>query len=211
MMEQAFWLILFLAVVGIAALIAAAMMWQKESIQQPGTPTGQRSYQEEYSAPDFTESAGFAVTMYPSTDILIPGRFWLINRKTAEIEYNVIPAGGVRLRVAQTGQLDATLALGSAELGTVQAERVTIENAQGDVTISRLVGASQVQVTDQLGNIALTLGEKADGYSVQAACGLGSITVSGAKQASPYSANSKAANAVILDAALGDITLNFEE
>lgn len=111
----------------------------------------------------------------------------------------------------QTGQLDATLALGSAELCTVQAERVTIENAQGDVTISRLVGASQVQVTDQLGNIALTLGEKADGYSVQAACGLGSITVSGAKQASPYSANSKAANAVILDAALGDITLNFEE
>lgn len=111
----------------------------------------------------------------------------------------------------QTGQLDATLALGSAELGTVQAERVTIENAQGDVTISRLVGASQVQVTDQLGNIALTLGEKADSYSVQAACGLGSITVSGAKQASPYSANSKAANAVILDAALGNITLNFEE
>ena len=111
----------------------------------------------------------------------------------------------------QTGQLDATLALGSAELGTVQAERVTIENAQGDVTISRLVGASQVQVTDQLGNIALTLGEKADGYSMQAACGLGSVTVSGAKQASPYSANSKAANTVILDAALGDITLNFEE
>lgn len=111
----------------------------------------------------------------------------------------------------QTEQLDATLALGSAELGTVQAERVTIENAQGDVTISRLLGASQVQVTDQLGNIALTLREKADGYSVQAACGLGSITVSGAKQASPYSANSKAANAVILDAALGDITLNFEE
>ena len=111
----------------------------------------------------------------------------------------------------QTEQLDATLALGSAELGNVQADRVTIENAQGDVTISRLVGASQVQVTDQLGNIALTLGEKADGYSVQAACGLGSITVSGAKQASPYSANSKAANAVILDAALGDITLNFEE
>lgn len=111
----------------------------------------------------------------------------------------------------QTGQLDATLALGSAELGTVQAEHVTIENAQGDVTISRLVGASQVQVTDQLGNIALTLGEKTDGYSVQAACGLGSITVSGAKQASPYSANSKATNAVILDAALGDITLNFEE
>lgn len=111
----------------------------------------------------------------------------------------------------QTGQLDATLALGSAELGTVQAECVTIENAQGDVTISRLVGTSQVHVTDQLGNIALTLGEKANGYSVQAACGLGSITVSGAKQASPYSANSKAANAVILDAALGDITLNFEK
>lgn len=119
--------------------------------------------------------------------------------------------GSLYVDELQTGQLDATLALGSAELGTVQAERVTIENAQGDVTISRLVGASQVQVTDQLGNIALTLGEKTDGYSVQAACGLGSITVSGAKQASPYSANSKAANAVILDAALGNITLNFEE
>lgn len=111
----------------------------------------------------------------------------------------------------QTEQLDATLALGSAELGNVQADRVTIENAQGDVTISRLVVASQVQVTDQLGDITLALGGSAADYSVQAKCGLGSITVSGAKQASPYSANSKAANTVILDAALGDITLNFEE
>ena len=111
----------------------------------------------------------------------------------------------------QTEQLDATLALGGAELGNVQADRVTIENAQGDVTISRLLGASQVQVTDQLGDITLALGGSAADYSVQAKCGLGSITVSGAKQASPYSANSKAANAVILDAALGDITLNFEE
>lgn len=127
-----------------------------------------------------------------------------------QIELN-LRLGSLYADDLQTEQLDATLALGSAELGNVQADRVTIENAQGDVTISRLLGASQVQVTDQLGNIALTLGEKADGYSVQAACGLGSITVSGAKQASPYSANSKAANAVILDAALGDITLNFEE
>lgn len=111
----------------------------------------------------------------------------------------------------QTEQLDATLALGSAELGNVQADRVTIENAQGDVTISRLLGASQVQVTDQLGDITLALGGSAADYSVQAKCGLGGITVSGAKQASPYSANSKAANTVILDAALGDITLNFEE
>ena len=111
----------------------------------------------------------------------------------------------------QTEQLDATLALGSAELGNVQANRVTIENAQGDVTISRLVVASQVQVTDQLGDITLALGGSAADYSVQAKCGLGGITVSGAKQASPYSANSKAANTVILDAALGDITLNFEE
>lgn len=111
----------------------------------------------------------------------------------------------------QTWQLDVTLALGSADLGTVQTDRVTIENAQGDVTISRLLGASQVQVTDQLGDIDLTLGEKADGYSVQAACSLGSIAVNGAKQTSPYSANSEAANTVILDAALGDITLNFEE
>ena len=111
----------------------------------------------------------------------------------------------------QTEQLDATLALGSAELGNVQADRVTIENAQGDVTISRLLGASQVQVTDQLGSIALTLGDSAADYSVQAKCGLGSITAGGTKQASPYSANSKAANTVILNAALGDITLNFEE
>lgn len=109
----------------------------------------------------------------------------------------------------QTGQLDATLALGSAELGNVQADRVTIENAQGDVTISRLQGASQVQVIDQLGSIALTLGGSAADYSVQAKCGLGSITAGGTKQESPYNANSSAANTVTLDAALGNITLNF--
>ena len=109
----------------------------------------------------------------------------------------------------QTEQLDATLALGSAELGNVQANRVTIKNAQGDVTISRLVGTSQVEVTDQLGSIALTLGDSAADYSVQAKCGLGSITAGGTKQESPYNANSGAANTVTLDAALGDITLNF--
>ena len=109
----------------------------------------------------------------------------------------------------QTGQLDATLALGNAALGTVQAERVTIENAQGDVTIDRLLGASQVEVTDQLGSIALTLGGSAADYGVQAKCGLGSITADGTKQESPYSANSGAANSITLDAALGDITLNF--
>ena len=74
MMEQAFWLILFLAVVGIAALIAAAMMWQKESIQQPGTPTGQRSYQEEYSA------FGCGLLKPGSWMCRIP--IWLVNTKT---------------------------------------------------------------------------------------------------------------------------------
>ena len=106
-MSQTFWMILLLAVVGIAALLAAVMVWQKDSGKpQNDMPSGQRSYQEEYSAPDFMERAGFAVTAYPSTDLLIPGRFWLINSKTAEIEYNAIPAGNVRLRVAQTGLID---------------------------------------------------------------------------------------------------------
>lgn len=85
-------------------------------------------------------------------------------------------------------QIELNLNLGSADLGTLKAKSIQADLALGSLYADEL----------QTGQLDATLA-------------LGSITVSGAKQASPYSANSKAANAVILDAALGDITLNFEE
>ena len=95
------WFPLFLVAAAAIVVLAAAL-----SRTNAAAPDKSRDYQEEYSAPDFGETAGFAITSYPSNDILIPGRFWLINGKTAEIEYNIVPDNFARLRVAELGNLD---------------------------------------------------------------------------------------------------------
>lgn len=126
------WLMAALAVLGAAALGALLLrrVWKRGGAGASGM---QRSYQEEYAAPDFTEQAGFVITGYPSTDILIPGRFWLVNRRTAEIEYNVVPAGIVRLRVAQSGQMDVPdsyLAQEYESVSTWQADGIPVTLSQ---------------------------------------------------------------------------------
>lgn len=101
------WFPLFLVAAGAVVALAAALA--RGSASSPSTlsaPSGTRDYQEEYTSPDFGDTAGFAITSYPSNDILIPGRFWLINGRTAEIEYNIVPNNFARLRVAEDGNLD---------------------------------------------------------------------------------------------------------
>ena len=94
------WFPLFLVAAGAVVALAAALA--RGSASSPSTlsaPSGTCDYQEEYTSPDFGDTAGFAITSYPSNDILIPGRFWLINGRTAEIEYNIVPNNFARLRV----------------------------------------------------------------------------------------------------------------
>lgn len=101
------WFPLFLVAAGaVVALAAALARGSASSPSTPSAPSGTRDYQEEYTSPDFGDTAGFAITSYPSNDILIPGRFWLINGRTAEIEYNIVPNNFARLRVAEDGNLD---------------------------------------------------------------------------------------------------------
>ena len=101
------WFPLFLVAAGAAVALAAALArGSASSLSTPSAPSGTRDYQEEYTSPDFGDTAGFAITSYPSNDILIPGRFWLINGRTAEIEYNIVPNNFARLRVAEDGNLD---------------------------------------------------------------------------------------------------------
>lgn len=79
----------------------------------------QSEFRVQYDTPDFTEKAGFAITAYPDHEIAIPMRFWLINNDTAEIEYNIVPANQLQLRVAKTGLLRIPLEYKDADYESV--------------------------------------------------------------------------------------------
>lgn len=101
------WFILFLIAAGFLAvallmvlILAVAMHRQKNEDDANG-----RELYVSYPEPDFSDSAGFRIAQLPQSEILIPQNFWLINNCIAEVEYNVVPAERVWLRLAKTGCL----------------------------------------------------------------------------------------------------------
>lgn len=97
------WFYLFWVAVALCASTGAALF----VVLHPATdPADTGNQQREYTSPDYTRTAGFAISEHPDTEILIPQRFWLINDNTAEIEYLIVPSGFARLRAAPAGTLD---------------------------------------------------------------------------------------------------------
>lgn len=82
------------------------------------------SVQRQYSNPDYSRTAGFRITSYPESEILVPGRFWLIDNGTAEIEYVITPANLAVLRAAPTGSMIVPAAFSNAEYESVKQYKV---------------------------------------------------------------------------------------
>lgn len=102
-MPEFVWFYLFLLAFALFVATAAALF----VTLHPATDTADTgNVQQEYTAPNYARTAGFAITSHPDSEILVPHRMWLINHGTAEIEYVITPDNFARLRAAPTGTMD---------------------------------------------------------------------------------------------------------
>lgn len=86
------------ALVVVAAVTAGVIVWLAlPEAEQPRS----RERRAEYDHPDFADAAGFAVTAYPESDIILQERIWLIEDEVAELDFTIVPGRSARLRVAR--------------------------------------------------------------------------------------------------------------
>ena len=86
------------ALVVVAAVTAGVIVW----LALPeGEQPRSRERRAEYEHPDFADAAGFAVTAYPESDIILQERIWLIEDEVAELDFTIVPGRSARLRVAR--------------------------------------------------------------------------------------------------------------
>lgn len=86
------------ALVVVAAVTAGVIVWLAlPEAEQPRS----RERRAEYKHPDFADAAGFAVTAYPESDIILQERIWLIEDEVAELDFTIVPGRSARLRVAR--------------------------------------------------------------------------------------------------------------
>lgn len=90
------------ALVVVAAVTAGVIVWLAlPEAEQPR----RRERRTEYDHSDFTDAAGFAVTAYPESDIILQERIWLIEDEVAELDFTIVPGRSARLRVARQEQM----------------------------------------------------------------------------------------------------------
>lgn len=90
------------ALVVVAAVTAGVIVWLAlPEAEQPRS----RERRAEYDHPDFADAAGFAVTAYPESDIILQERIWLIEDEVAELDFTIVPGRSARLRVARQEQM----------------------------------------------------------------------------------------------------------
>lgn len=86
------------ALVVVAAVTAGVIVWLAlPEAEQPRS----RERRAEYEHSDFADAAGFAVTAYPESDIILQERIWLIEDEVAELDFTIVPGRSARLRVAR--------------------------------------------------------------------------------------------------------------
>lgn len=89
--------LVLLAVVSVALVLVLVLRRE--------TSRSLRETRTEYLQPDYGESGGFRVTSYPSNEIMIPYRYWLIEERVSEIDYDIVPGRRMSLRTARQGQM----------------------------------------------------------------------------------------------------------
>lgn len=129
-MPEFIWFYLFLLASALFMATAAALF----ITLHPATDEADTgNVQQEYSAPSFPRTAGFAITSHPESEILVPRRIWLINHGTAEIEYVITPDILARLRAAPAGTMDIPDEFSDQEYESVysyQIDGITVTQSQ---------------------------------------------------------------------------------
>lgn len=129
-MPEFIWFYLFLLASALFVITAAALF---VALHPATDETDTGNVQQEYTAPTFPRTAGFAITSHPDSEILVPRRTWLINHGTAEIEYVITPDNFARLRAAPTGTMDIPDGFSDQEYESVysyQIDGITVTQSQ---------------------------------------------------------------------------------
>lgn len=85
-----------------AAIVAGIITYLLRRVDASAVGT---EFYTQSNTPRSGTTAGFSVDNFPSDEIMVPQKGWVINRTTAQIDYLVVPSQAVYLRIAQTGQL----------------------------------------------------------------------------------------------------------
>ena len=88
--------LLLLVVESVVLVLLLTLRWETPRADARETRT-------EYLQPNYNEVAGFRLAAYPDNEIIIPQRYWLIEREVAEVDFVIVPGRAMSLRAARSG------------------------------------------------------------------------------------------------------------
>ena len=99
-MVDSLWFVLTLVLLAVVsvALVLVLILRREET-----RPT--RETRTEYLHPDYGQACGFRVASAPSSEVILPYRYWLIEERVSEIDYDIVPGRRMSLRTAKQGQM----------------------------------------------------------------------------------------------------------
>ena len=97
-MVDSLWFVLVLVLLAVVSVALVLVLVLRREEQREGRET-----RTEYLQPNYNEVAGFRLAAYPDNEIIIPQRYWLIEREVAEVDFVIVPGRAMSLRAARSG------------------------------------------------------------------------------------------------------------
>ena len=99
-MVDSLWFVLTLVLLAVVSVALVLVLILRREETRPARET-----RTEYLHPDYGQACGFRVASAPSSEVILPYRYWLIEERVSEIDYDIVPGRRMSLRTARTGQM----------------------------------------------------------------------------------------------------------
>ena len=98
-MVDSLWFVLTLVLLAVVSVALVLVLILRREETRPARET-----RTEYLHPDYGQACGFRVASAPSSEVILPYRYWLIEERVSEIDYDIVPGRRMSLRTAKQGQ-----------------------------------------------------------------------------------------------------------
>ena len=85
-MVDSLWFVLTLALLAVVSVALVLVLILRREETRPARET-----RTEYLHPDYGQACGFRVASAPSSEVILPYRYWLIEERVSEIDYDIVP------------------------------------------------------------------------------------------------------------------------
>ena len=99
-MVDSLWFVLTLVLLAVMSVALVLVLILRREETRPARET-----RTEYLHPDYGQACGFRVASAPSSEVILPYRYWLIEERVSEIDYDIVPGRRMSLRTAKQGQM----------------------------------------------------------------------------------------------------------